>query len=645
MRSRAVIVFLCLFVFWGMLIFRAAVLQVIPHEKLSQTFGRQYQMQIQLKARRGDILDRNGVELGSSVTTYSLFADPSLIDNEGQVALKLARKLGLSLKKTKANLRNKKRRFVWISRRLSKEIKNDIGKWGIRGLAFIKEYKRIYPNNDLLGSTLGFVGNDERGLEGIEGKFDEVLSGESKSVQVMRDAKGRPLIEENEFFLDPPTGKDVYLTIDRDLQYKLEQELVAAIRRHEARQAIGVVLDVHTSEILGIGVVPGMDPNHPNDAEKTNRKNRAVTDIFEPGSTLKTFSIATSLEEGLVRPNSRVNCEGGELKIGKHTIREADSKHVFQELTVADVLAKSSNIGTTKIAFELGNKKLYKGLKKFGFGEKTGVDFWGEASGTLSTPNWRKIHLSNISFGHGIGVTALQIANAYAAVANGGVLHRPFLVKKTVDSKTGEENTVKPFRIRRAISEETSRHLRLMLTSATGEGGTGTNARVEGYLVAGKTGTAQKYDFQNGGYKSGRYLSSFAGFVPANEPKYVIYVMVDDPQKGFYGSDVAAPVFSRIASYVLREGGVRPVVFKKKPVLLKESIATKEVKSTFAGEIKLTRVPNLVGLTLKEVLRRLQGADVDIRLKGKGRVSRIYPEVGKELGSKKQIQIYLSNEN
>ena len=288
-----------------------------------------------------------------------------------------------------------------------------------------------------------------------------------------------------------------------------------------------------------------------------------MTDVFEPGSTMKTFALAAGLRKGILSPNKKYNTENGQFRIGKRIIREAEVKHRWPELTVTDILALSSNIGTSKIALEVGASDLRETLVDFGFGQKSRVELPGEAKGTLHSLPWNDHLLANISFGQGISVNLIQLANAYAAIANGGTLHQPFLV---LAQREGDKLEVtKPKPLRQVLTPEQASHLRMMLVAATAEGGTGTKARVPGYLVGGKTGTAQKPDPSNRGYLSQAYISSFAGFVPAENPEYVIVVAVDHPKKSYYGSTVAAPVFARLASFLLRRQGVSPVLASLTP--------------------------------------------------------------------------------
>ena len=335
-------------------------------------------------------------------------------------------------------------------------------------------------------------------------------------------------------FITKVSGFDVYLTIDSNLQFYLEKELEKAVVDSKAESAMGVILSTESSEVLAMANIPNYNLNAPTKGEASHRRNRILTDIFEPGSTLKTFTIIAALKKG-INPSQTYSSEEGQLEIGRSIIKEADPKKKFKAfLNMSEILAFSSNIGAASVALEVGSKKLRDTFFLFGFGEKTGIDFPGEARGLLRNLPWRPIETATVGFGHGIASTALQIANAYASIANGGVLKKPFLIKQIKNPYTGEEKNFRSQPLRRVLTAEEARILTLMLISVTEEKGTGFKAAVPGYFVAGKTGTAQKVDLENKGYKEGEYITSFAGFIPAHNPKFVIYLMIDGAKDNFY---------------------------------------------------------------------------------------------------------------
>ncbi len=620
---------------------RATYLQIFPNTKLKALQEKQFQTVLTLQSRRGAILDRKGRDLALSTTAYSLYADPKILRGKQNLAKRLAKELGVPNHVIYSKIKHKDKRFNWIMRLIPKEKFDIIKSWDIRGLSFVEEFKRVYPNDNLLAHSLGFTGTEGQGLEGIELQYDQLLRGNTRKVMLRRDARGRPLIADGMLFTDIPDGAEIHLTIDSEMQHMMEGELSRAVEESAADQAFGVILDVKTSAILALASTPSFDANQAMKIPPDIRRNRVIADTFEPGSTLKTFTIATALKEKIVAPNTKYDTEGGRLKVANRIIREADASHSWSNLTVSDILSYSSNVGITKIAFDLGAERLRKGLLEFGFGTKSGVDLPGEAKGNLQNLPWKPHLLSNISFGQGITATPLQIANAYAAIANGGILNTPFIIGSIKDPETGEViNThVKP--IRPVLSPEVAESMRIMLMGATTSGGTGVKANVEGFLVGGKTGTAQKVDANEGGYLNGAYVSSFAGFIPAVDPKFAIYIAVDHPKKtSYYGSAVAAPVFSRMASYAVRTDGIAPVLLTEKNLIPSSSLRIADPpQPAFIGPIKI--MPDLKNQTLRDVLRRLAGQDFQIKVIGSGVVRETFPPSGADCQDQKTITIYL----
>ncbi|HAG90516.1 MAG TPA: cell division protein [Bdellovibrionales bacterium] len=648
MKLRILILFSLLLAVWGFLVLRAAQIQIFPDHRLAKLKERQFETSLAIRSRRGTIYDRYGKELAVSVPSYSLFVDPKMIKDPK----KTAKEIGILLRQSRKNLyrkfTKKHNRFIWVARQLDEEKVQKIRAMKNPGLGFVEEPKRIYPNGSLLGQVLGFVGRDGRGLEGLEKSFDKSLAGEMRKIMVARDARGRPLLPSASVFNEIPDGADIELTVDSDLQFEMEKQLSESVAEFDAESALGVILDVETSDILAIGMTPKVDLNHPFRSSSKDRRNRIISDAFEPGSTMKTFVIASALKAGVAQPNTKFFCENGRFQIGRRVITEADSHHNFQWLTVTEILAHSSNIGTSKIAFKLGAEKLRESLLEFGFGHDTGVNFPGESQGIVQKLPWNKHLLANISFGHGIAVTPLQMATAYAAIANGGVLRKPRLVRRVKSYKENDPQDMSVDEGRRIFDEELAAHLRMMLTVATGGQGTGSNARIPGFLVGGKTGTAQMVDFKNGGYKSGSYIASFAGFAPAHNPKYVIYVAVKDPKKAYYGSEVAAPIFAKLAQYGLRKLSIPPVILSQKnvmePEVVEEKTWSKEQEQAIAKalkEVDKSEFPDLKGLALREALRRMGPTKNQVRIKGSGVVSRTSPSAGEKWEKDKSITIYL----
>lgn len=646
-------------VLWGALVLRAGWLQIVPDERLAQLQERQFQTVITLQNRRGAIVDRNGRDLALSMTAYSLYADPKILEGRKALSKKLGKALGLSPESVYAKLKDPTKRFIWLARLLPREKYDEIKAWDVRGLSFVEEFKRVYPNENLLSSTLGFVGGEGQGLEGLELAYDKVLRGDKKKVIARRDARGRPLVAQGMMFAENIEGSEIRLTIDAEVQHVLENEIEKAVREFDAEQAFGVVLQAKTSAIVAMANTPTFDPNRALKIPNELRRNRVVTDTFEPGSVLKTFAIAAALREKKIAPNTRIDTENGRFVVGDRIIREAETTHRWSNLTVSEVLAFSSNIGTTKIAFMLGPESLRSSLLDFGFGIKNGIDLPGEARGALLPLPWRPHLLSNISFGQGITATPLQVANAYAVIANGGVLNEPYLVASLRDPETGKIQQREPKQVKRVLSPEDAAAMRMMLAGATGAGGTGTNAQVDGFVVAGKTGTAQKVDPNGRGYLKGAYISSFAGFIPANDPEYVIFVAVDHPKKNsYYGSQVAAPVFSRVASYIVRKDGLAPLSLSEKNLIprVKRELAGEHDRhdSVFAETAKTAAdilslqaaammdvIPDLSGMTARQVLQKFSGQPVHVQIRGQGTVADVIPAAGTPMVDLKRITVIL----
>ncbi len=646
MRARIVLILIALTTLWTLVIARAAFLQLWPNARLKSLQKRQFETVVTLNPRRGDVIDRNGHELAVSMTMYSLFADPKIIEQPKRVSKTLSKILKIPVSQVDDKLKNKQKRFVWIQRRIDKASRDSIAELKIRGLGFIEESERVYPNERLLSQVLGFVGGDGQGLEGLELRYNDELQAAQKKVSLARDARGRPLIVNGQVFTQAPDGADVQLTIDREMQFVLEQELSAVVRDHQADSAIGVVLDAQTSEILAMSSSPSFDPNKASEFSPDRRRSRAITDAFEPGSTMKTFLVAGAMARGLIQPNTRINTEGGSLRIGKRVINEADAKHRFDSLTVSEVLAYSSNVGAAKIGFKLGDKALLEILKDFGFGERTGIDLPGEARGIVQGLPWHEHLLANIAFGHGIASTALQVANAYAVIANGGFLRTPYVVKAVRDHESGDVIDSKPKTLRRVLADEHVAKMRMMLTGTTADGATGVNARVPGFPVAGKTGTAQKVNPNGRGYLRGGYISSFAGFLPANDPKFVIYIAVDHPRKDYYGSAVAAPVFSKVAKFAVRRAGLAPVMISRENMVQTKKVAARVEAPAAAvpAEPMGAVVPDLAGLTLREVMSRVSGTGVSVKVQGQGFVTHTTPGFGSKISPTGELTVFLSHD-
>ncbi len=641
MRHRIIILYVLLFCAWLSLIARLAFLQVIPNPKLAELHTKKFEKLIKLFPRRGSITDTKGRDLASSILAYSLYADPYLLHQDKVDLKNLSHKLSPWLKtkshKIEQKLRLKDRRFVWLGRRLEAKLHGPIKNLKLRGLGFVKEPRRLYPNNHLLGQILGFVGSDGKGLEGLEFEYDAILKGEGKKTRVPRDARGRPLIVNGQLLSQPPEGSHLQLTIDLDLQYALEQILSQALEKFNAKKATGVIMEAHTGGVLALAHVPGFNPNKAWRSRPGTRKARALTDALEPGSTFKVFTMAAALKKGIL-VSKKYFCENGRFKVGNRIIKESSPDKKFQHLNLKDILKNSSNIGSTKVAFDVGAETLFETLKQFGFGHKTGVDFSGENKGILQPLPWRAHLLSNVSFGQGVSATALQMATAYSAVANGGTLYKPYLVKSIHNP---DVFSYSPKKVAQVLTPQQAHSLQQMLVHAHAP-----QAAVKGFRLGGKTGTAQKAKKNGRGYKPGAYVSSYAGFVPGNRPEYVIYISVDEPQKHYYGAVVAAPLFAEIARVIIRQKALPPelpqvAVQQKAPIAKKIQARAQPIQRRIAKHILKGLVPDLKGLGMRELVHNFKGLPVKIKIYGSGQVVKSSPEAQSPIAEGDTLLLYL----
>jgi cell division protein FtsI (penicillin-binding protein 3) len=535
---------------------------------------KQRQRRLHIEPKRGTIYDRNGTPLAVSIEVPSVSADvvEMLRGVEGKPAQeaalheyagRLAQTLSLDAAELYARMAPR-HRFVWIKRRVSGDEASAVRDLSdpkklpqpMRGLSIEGEGHRYYPGRELAGPVLGFVAPDAQGKDGIELSLDEELRGKVEEVHGLRDRSGR-LIFDGANDSHALAGNDVVLSIDEGIQHVAERELDAAMRTYETKGGSLVVLDPASGEILALASVPGYNPNDYTDSEADARRDRTVTDRFEPGSVMKPFMMAGALAAGTLKPTDQVDCEHGVYQIGGVTIHDT---HVSDMLSPTQVLAKSSNIGALKIGLGLGEPALYATYRRFGFGEPTGLPLPGEASGVLRPKGrpWYDAETASASFGQGLSVTTIQLAMAMGAIANGGKLLEPILVKRVTDGLGAPVRDSSVHVRHEVIPAAVARTLAEMLTAVTEEGGTAVEASIPGFRVAGKTSTAQKVDPATGKYSSEKYTAVFTGFVPVDRPRIVVSVVLDEPMIGRYGGDLAGPVFRRVAEASLRYLGVTP---------------------------------------------------------------------------------------
>jgi len=543
-RGRVWFTRLMLSVAMVLLAARALQLQVIDSEYLQQQGNARFLRTVSEATSRGMVLDRNGQPLAISTPVDSLWADPEvLLDNKDAVQ-RLARALDTDSYKLLQQVRSHRgREFMYLKRQVSPQYAESVIALNIPGVSIQREYRRYYPAAEAAGHVIGFSNVDDRGQEGVELMFDGTLSGHPGKNRVLKDRFGR-VVEKVESLGLGVSGSDVQLSIDRRLQYLAFRELKHAVEFHQARAGTAVILNVRSGEVLALVNEPSFNPNNRQALSSERYRNRAVTDLFEPGSTIKPFVIAAALEAGIVRPSTVIDTSPGTYTIGSKTIRDARN---YGRLTVAGVIKKSSNVGASRIALKMQKQKLWQMLDAFGFGTSTGIGIPGETEGQLTQPaQWTTIDHASLSYGYGLSTTSIQLARAYATLANNGVMMPMSLIRlQSLPRGT------------RVVSESTAIELRKMMEGAVHEDGTGNAADVPYYRIAGKTGTIHKYI--NGAYSEDRYTSLFAGFAPASDPQLVMVVTIDDPRRhGYYGGQVAAPVFSNVMAGALRLMNIMP---------------------------------------------------------------------------------------
>ena len=602
---------------------KAFYVQIVTSKKLMAYSDSQTMRSTKIYPKRGYILDRNQHPLAINIQKYDLFTfvkNEKLLDKELKVLERIIPELNYKYIREQVF---KRKKFTWIKRKatLSKAqlaaIKN------LKTIVVETKSSRFYPNHGLLGQTLGFVGVDNTGLAGIEYQFNKMLQGEPEIHKYIRDAKGRPIKFKSADF--HKRAQDVVLSVDKEIQAQVEQYLKEGVERHEALRGGAGVMDPETGEILAIANYPSFDPN--NRKNRKNSKLAFVSDPFEPGSVFKTLTIASALENNLVTESTNYYCEKGKYRVDNHIIRESDSDHGFEWLSVTDILKHSSNIGTTKIAFDLGYPTLYETLRKFRIGQKSKIEIPGESRGILDDDEKVKpLRLSNISFGQGVATTGIQMLAAYSAFANGG-----YYVKPTILKVQDKENVQK----KRIISSETASKVSKMLTEAV-ESGTGSKARVKHFTIAGKTSTAQRVD-SAGGYKG--YIPGFLGFPVGVDKKFVVFVYVEDPKvKGYYGSEVAVPIFQKIAKSILyKDKNFRHIARKSSG----GSDALDNIKVRYSARRKIQKgvVPNLLGLDKTSAFKILDGLRIDYKHSGFGIVGKQYPPAGTPLQQDMRVNL------
>ncbi len=655
-RLRMGVLGVCVTLLLIVILVRAWYLQVVRHDYYRARQQRQSSATLKITCPRGEIRAADGGRLAITIKGESLYAEPRFFAR--RQARSVARELSPVLKCSRAFLTKRlsgDRGFAWLKRDLTpaqvEKLKPFCARY--RGLGFLKENRRVYPNRELAGQILGFTDIDGRGREGLELYYDRYLRGRQIYVALERDARSRVVDISSYPELDHFRGKNLCLTIDRHLQAWAEEELARAVIESRGKQGVAVIMDAADGAILAMAQYPRFNPNSRRKTNPALWRNRAVTDLMEPGSTFKVFTLVAALESGLFKIDDRIDCEQGRYRVGRRVIHDT---HAHGILRLDEVLKYSSNIGVSKIVTRIGAERFYRVLKAFGFGERSGIDFPHEPSGRLRPWKcWRPIDLCNLAFGQGVALTPVQLVAAYAALANGGRRVTPHLVRRIVNQE-GWTVWEYPRRrlLRRACRPAVAKALDHALGMVVEEGGTAPRARLAGYRVAGKTGTAQKFDFTRKCYSHNNYWASFIGYLdpPAGNSRKVVYVMIDEPRESIYGGVVAAPAFRRINqrlagyyNYPPAEGAHCLALISAQSVngagesAAGEGAPQDECRLGKAGEdairaaARLRVMPDLTGRSIREALALVGrlGRHGRIRITGQGRIAAQRPAPGTRL--------------
>jgi cell division protein FtsI (penicillin-binding protein 3) len=634
---------------------QAVRLQVLQADKLRGHGDDQWRRYVDLPPRRGAITSRNGELLAASADAPSLGASPAALQRLAPAdAARLARALGMEPEQLRKRAQ-RAAKFVWLKRRIGPDEAKAVQALELDAVALFQEPRRFYPAKTLAAQLVGFVGDDGEGLEGIEKAYDDALQGDGARVASVRDARGRSVLSEAPEPEALLAGSRVELALDGGLQLVAEQALGKAVAQARAAAGVLVAMDPRTGEVLALAQAPGFNPNLPRKGGLL--RNKAVLDTYEPGSTFKIFTVAGALDAGVLKATDAIDCEKGAYRVGGHVIHDHKG---LGWAGPARILAASSNVGAAKIGARLGRQRLQQTLLGFGFGERTGTEIPGEPRGAVPFPK-AEITLATMSFGQGVAATPLQITAAVAAIANGGMLMKPILVRRVVDGATGEVlSRNDPSPVRRAVSRESAAQLTRWLEGVVSDAdGTGKRARVPGWRVAGKTGTAQKADPLTHRYSVDKRFSSFVGFAPAEAPRLAVGVFIDEPHGDVYGGELAAPVFREVVEHALQAMGVPPS--EESPQIASTSTSTATATPTAtppaddpapaaaieeaaarAGAEGGVAVPALAGLPARVALRRLEEVELTGEVTGSGRVTGQSPRPGQVVERGARVRLVLA---
>ena len=640
-RFRIIIIFFLFIFLLTVVAGRAYQLQILRQPELFRLAEHQREHKIELKSSRGVIFDRNHDELAISVEVDSVYAHPRQIGEQRKTVTKLRDILGGNFRTLYKKVKSSSN-FVWIERGISPAKRAKVEALKLPGIYFIKENKRFYPHCNIGGHLLGFVGIDGKGLEGLEHKYESCLAGGSNYLLAERDALGQEFFPSSTFPMGSQRGHNLILTVDLTIQYILEKELKRAVEEAHARGGMGVIMNPKTGEILALSLQPEFNPNSFRSRSAEIWRNRIVTDCFDPGSTFKIFLGAAALEEKVVLPEEVIYCENGLYRVGNKTIHDI---HKYKNLSFSEIITYSSNIGAVKVCDRLKPALLYKYIQGFGFGDKTGVDLPAESSGLVRPyQNWNDVDKRSISFGQGISVTALQLINGLCAIANGGYLMRPYIVKEVVSENGKSLKRNHPKVIRRVVSEKTCKTITDMMMLVV-EDGTGKNAFINGFDVAGKTGTAQKVNFATGAFSKSKFMGSFMGFIPAQDPCLAVLIVIDEPEGRGFGGIVAAPAFKNASEQVLSYLNILPqpeslfrVVSRNDSFSIEA--ADKRNQDYLDTSFYFKSVPDFTGLSMRRVLQlATEYPLLTVHVEGTGRAVSQKPAPGSPLLKKSECLV------
>jgi cell division protein FtsI/penicillin-binding protein 2 len=601
---------------------RLAGIQIKDSWRYKDMAKRQYESKISLSPERGNIYDRNMNTLVSNTIYFSFGADPAVIQSTNHVVDVFASLFNKPKSYYKEKL-EKETRFIWLERMVPENIARQIDNNKIKGLVKIEEPRRLYLNNEICGQVIGCTNIDNMGMSGVESQFEKILHGNDGFMVLQRNGLGKVNPSLDLPRQNPENGEDIVLTIDLVYQTIVEEELVKGSTECGAEAGMAIMLEPSTGAVLALANYPSVDPNKFNSATPAQSRNRVVSDMFEPGSTFKLVTIAAALEEGVVKPDDKYYCENGKYKMGNGIVIE--DAHPFGLLTFTEAVQQSSNIFMSKIVKLIGDEKFYKYARNFGFGISTGIELPGEMRGELHKPvEWSQETLTYMSFGYQLSATVLQTASAYSAIANKGILMKPHIIQKILRDDNSIAYQAEPQEIRRVVSEKTAQEMTKMFRLAV-QKGTGKEANIAGVDIAGKTGTAQK--IIDGNYSKQRHCASFIGYLPAENPRFVLMILMDSPQKGSYGGEVSAPIFRKIISRIMNFENLR------------ENEDAKKKEET--SKTLITKVPNVNQQKFENAQKLLEHAGYITEKVGNGnKVIKQFPEANSSLAPGKSVKLF-----